>query len=157
MNSFLFHFLAFTLLISSTYSQNLQDILNAGECEPFDQQPLACQGILVGPWSSIWTAPSYGLSQEYFHALMNVPTPPYNIAPIDLVNGLPVECATLYLKLICPSYFRPCSVVPNSSIIPYSTLPHPVCRSVCEVCSYSLKEKKFLHSPLFFGQKKLYY
>lgn len=123
------------LLLSGCFvhAQTFEEILQAGVCEPFDQEPIGCQGVLVGPWSSVWTAPVYGLTQEYFHALMNIPSPPNNIAPIDLVNGLPVECAAQYLKMICPAYFRPCTTTSNQSVIPYPVLPHPVCRSVCEV------------------------
>ena len=121
---------------------SFQDLLMLGTCEEFDNQPVACQAVMVGPWSQVWTVPAYGLTQEYWQAQMNTLQnttgngPP--LPPIDLPQIYPLDCATQYLKLICPTFFRPCSTPDPNSGIPFPAIPHPVCRSVCEVSSISL-------------------
>lgn len=122
-------------LVSPGDAQNTDDLLAAGQCEEFDGQPAGCRAVMVGAWSSVWTVPSYGLTQEYWVAQMEALDPDLQISSIDLVNIMPFDCAVQYLKLICPTYLRPCTVPGNSSLIDLPpAIPLSVCRSVCQVC-----------------------
>ena len=128
----------FSILLSFGLCQSasVEELLAAGQCEPFDDSPIACQAVMVDAWSSVWTVPSYGLTQEYFVAQMNMVDPQLGMSPIDLVNVLPSDCAFQYLKMICPTFLHPCTSTNSSQLIPSlpPAIPHSVCRSVCEVC-----------------------
>src|SRR3989338_5190663 len=84
------------------YSQQttLDDLILMGQCESFDAAPQACSGIMKGSWANVWTVPSAGLTQEYWHARMNDLNPTYQMSLIDLVTILPQSCALQYLKMI---------------------------------------------------------
>ena len=131
-------------LLPLVFSQSIEDLLLLGTCEPFDSQPSACIEVMVGSWSSVWTVPGYGLTQEYWAAQMNLGSP---ISPIDSTHLYPSECANHYLKLVCPTFFQPCTTVDND-LIPFSAIPHSPCRSVCLVCydifSYLISFKYYL-------------
>ncbi|MDP2434940.1 MAG: hypothetical protein Q8P67_04300 [archaeon] len=78
-----------------------------GVCLPFDSQPQACQFILNN--ASVWTLPSYGLTQEFWESLMVTPNPNTSFSVLGSVPAMPFDCATAYLGLMCPTFFRPCS------------------------------------------------
>ena len=109
------------------------DLLMAGSCELFNSQPKACQGVMVDQNALVWVSLPYGVTQESMEARMNAIAPGYPASWIDLVNIFPYECAKKYLKMVCPVFFSPCTVI-NNSFVPYPAIPHSVCRSVCEVC-----------------------
>ena len=133
--------LSFCVIILPSYPTRVaaqvdfNDLLASGVCEEFAQQPLACQGVLVDDWVSIWTVPTFGLTQEYWHAQMwsaiQLPGSSLSLSPLDIPKIYPADCATRYLQLICPSFFRPCTTLPDGS--PFLAMPRPVCRSVCLV------------------------
>jgi len=78
-----------------------------GVCLPFDSQPQACQFILNN--ASVWTLPSSGLTQEFWESLMVTPNPNTSFSVLGSVPAMPFDCATAYLGLMCPTFFRPCS------------------------------------------------
>ena len=129
-------FFILLLLFPFSLAQTSEEILLAGSCEPFDGQPELCRGVMVGSWSDVWVVNGYGLTQEYWTAQMNVISEGSGLSPLDTVHTLPATCAIQYAKMICPTFFRPCS----SQILPGMTdpigIPHSVCRSVCLVCFF---------------------
>lgn len=144
------------LLVLPCKSQDIPEmdsLLRLSVCEPFANQPQACRGVMVGAWSSVWTVPAFGLTQEYWVAQLNAPSPGgLGLPVIDLVQLYPRDCALQYLKLICPTLLRPCSVPDPSSEILYPAIPHPVCASVCEVWFSTVFLRSlciFIHSFLF--------
>ena len=132
---FTFVFLIFFSHLVQCQAVSVDELLASGQCEPFDDFPISCQSVMVAEWSSVWTAPAYGLTQEYFIAQMNIVDPQLGMNPLDLVNIFPEDCAFQYLKMICPTYLRPCTSVSPNPLIPNlpPAIPHSVCRSVCEV------------------------
>src|SRR3989338_985138 len=121
---------------------SLDNILAAGKCEAFDDVPEACQFILNQ--SLIWTVPAYGLSQEYWTASMYTPPDNSTQGVLDPLPAMPYECATAYLSLMCPTFFRPC--LPPGPGIPHP-LPASMCQSECiyvnDVCA-----SVFMDTPL---------
>jgi hypothetical protein len=96
-------------------------VLAAGRCETFDQQPTQCIDLLQG--SEVWVSNPYGLTQEYFNAVM------ISAHLLDPVPLMPYQCAVAYLRLICSTALRPCA--PAGTLAP-EALPLSVCQSACE-------------------------
>ena len=123
------------LLILGCVSSTLgQIVITASKCEKWENTPQACQAVLA-PYgaanaSMVWTAPNFGLTQEYFNGLLW----PY----LDLPPTLNMDCAQLFLRLICPTLFQPCTPHPLN---PALAIPHPPCQSVCQ--DYNAQCAKF--------------
>lgn len=119
---------------SRAFGQTTLELLQAGVCESFEQVPSACQGVLNSPMlSSVWTAPTYGITQEVLGSKIVAVITDSEGQPqatvLDLVATMPYDCGFHYLKLICPTYFRTC-VVSNIDGVSLS-VPVTPCRSVC--------------------------
>ena len=97
------------------------ELLAAGVCEEFADVPMACRFLLSGV--SVWTAPSFGLTQETWTAAMYTPPANSSQGVLDFLPAMPYECATAYLSLMCPTFFRPCS--------PFAPAPLSMCQSEC--------------------------
>ena len=130
-------FLALTLILTFgrslvlTQSPTFEELLDASQCEPFDQQPSSCVDFI--DTGDVWTVPSYGLTQEYFNGQMFEFLFKGNtsgITLLEITNIMPYECATAYLRLICPTFFQSCTSDPD--VLEGTSIPHPVCRSVCD-------------------------
>ena len=63
---------------------------------------------------------------------------------LDLLPSMPYDCATAYLSLMCPTFFRPCTPPDSQSGIPYALMT-PVCYSECihvnEVCASFFQDR----------------
>ena len=123
--------LMFTRSSVLTQSPTFEELLASSKCEPFDQQPVSCVDFMGT--GEVWTVPSYGLTQEYFNGKMFeflFKDNTSGITILEITNIMPYDCATAYLRLICPTFFQPCTS--DSDVLEGVSIPHPVCRSVCD-------------------------